>query len=398
MMNVLARILSHGFAIAVVALLAIGLIYRGELFPDLQLPSFLVPDSGTVADADDSAGTAGRDITPVQEPAAEQPGDGVPAEATVEAVPESGMEDASPETTSADVAAPAEAEPVTEEAVATVTDVEAISVETAAPVAAESVPPPLEEDAVITIEEATQSDVAVVPGATETVTPPDAAETAPGATEEDVVEAVPAVETDTPTAAALESSEAPVTDRPVMDPGSSVDATAPVVEPVPQVRETEIAATESVDVARQPAMGSEPVESAPAAETVPAGESRAASADEAESEPEKSTDLASYQLLAAARESFWKNDYAAAEAGYRSLIDLDPANPDGYGELGNLYFSQGKWEEAATAFFEAGKRLVASGHNQQASGLVNVIRGLNGAQADELETLISDSTKSAVQP
>jgi TolA-binding protein len=376
MMNVLARILSHGFAIAVVALLAIGLIYRGELFPDLQLPSFLVPDSGTVA--------------------AEQSGDGVPAEATVEAVPESGMEDASPETTSADVAAPAEAEPVTEKAVATVTDVEAISVETAAPVAAESVPPPLEEDSV-TIEEATQSDVAVVPGATETVTPPDAEETAPGATEEDVVEAVPAVETDTPTAAALESSEAPVTDRPVMDPGT-VEATAPVVEPVPQVRETEIAATESVDVARQPAMGSEPVESAPAAETVPAGESRDASADEAESEPEKSTDLASYQLLAAARESFWKNDYEAAEAGYRSLIDLDPANPDGYGELGNLYFSQGKWEEAATAFFEAGKRLVASGHNQQASGLVNVIRGLNGAQADELETLISDSTKSAVQP
>ena len=182
-----------------------------------------------------------------------------------------------------------------------------------------------------------------------------------------------------------------------MDPGT-VEATAPVVESVPQVRETEIAATESVDVARQPAMGSEPVESAPAAETVPAGESRAASADEAESEPEKSTDLASYQLLAAARESFWKNDYEAAEAGYRSLIDLDPANPDGYGELGNLYFSQGKWEEAATAFFEAGKRLVASGHNQQASGLVNVIRGLNGAQADELETLISDSTKSAVQP
>lgn len=397
MMNLLARILSHGFAIAVVALLAIGLIYRGELFPDMQLPSFLVPDSGTVADADDSAGTAGRDTTPVQEPAAEQPGDGVPAEATVESVPEPGLEDASPEITSADVAAPAEAEPLTEEAVATVTDVEGISVETAAPVAAESVPPPLEEDAV-TIEEATQSDVAAIPAATEIVTPPDAEETAPGAgATEDVVEAVPAVETETPTAA-LESSTEPAMDRPVVDTGSPVEATAPVVDPVPQVREMEMPATESVDVARQPAMGSEPVESAPAAETVPAGESRAASTDEAESEPGKSTDLASYQLLAVARESFWKNDYEAAEASYRSLIDLDPANPDGYGELGNLYFSQGKWEEAATAFFEAGKRLVATGHNQQASGLVNVIRGLNGAQADELETLISDSTKSAVQP
>jgi hypothetical protein len=398
MINILARILSHGFAIAVVALLAIGLIYRGELFPDMQLPSFLVPDSGTVADADDSAGTAGRDTTPVQEPAAEPPGDGGPAEATVESVPESGIEDASPETTSADVAAPVEAEPVTEEAVATVTDVEGISVETAAPVAAESVPPPLEEDAV-TIEEATQGDIAAVPAVTEIVTPPDGEETVPGAgATEDVVEAVPAVETDTPLTAALESGEEPATDRPVVDPDSSVEATVPVVEPVPLVREMEIPATESVDVARQPAMGSEPVESAPTAETVPAAESRAAFADEAEMEPDKSTDLASYQLLAAARESFWKNDYEAAEASYRSLIDLDPGNPDGYGELGNFYFSQGKWEEAATAFFEAGKRLVATGHNQLASGLVNVIRGLNGSQADELETLISDSTKSAVQP
>ena len=35
-MNLLARILSHGFAIAIVLLLAIGLIYRGELFPDWE--------------------------------------------------------------------------------------------------------------------------------------------------------------------------------------------------------------------------------------------------------------------------------------------------------------------------------------------------------------------------
>ena len=48
-MNLLARILSHGFALALVALIAISLMYRGVLFPEWGLPEFLVIDdkSGT---------------------------------------------------------------------------------------------------------------------------------------------------------------------------------------------------------------------------------------------------------------------------------------------------------------------------------------------------------------
>ncbi len=48
-MNNLARIVSHGFAIVVVILLGIGFIYRGQLFPDLELPDFLLPESAKVA-------------------------------------------------------------------------------------------------------------------------------------------------------------------------------------------------------------------------------------------------------------------------------------------------------------------------------------------------------------
>ena len=44
-MNLLARLMSHGFAISLVVLLAIGFIYRGELFPEWELPAFLVFDS-----------------------------------------------------------------------------------------------------------------------------------------------------------------------------------------------------------------------------------------------------------------------------------------------------------------------------------------------------------------
>ena len=56
MMDNLARIISHGFAVVVVILLGIGFVYRGELFPDLELPDFLVPESAKVADAGDHPG------------------------------------------------------------------------------------------------------------------------------------------------------------------------------------------------------------------------------------------------------------------------------------------------------------------------------------------------------
>ena len=60
-MNLLARILSHGFAIAIVVLLAIGLIYRGELFPDGELPEFL--SFGTTAENGDTPADAPEETT-----------------------------------------------------------------------------------------------------------------------------------------------------------------------------------------------------------------------------------------------------------------------------------------------------------------------------------------------
>ncbi len=88
------------------------------------------------------------------------------------------------------------------------------------------------------------------------------------------------------------------------------------------------------------------------------------------------------------------HNYDAAEKNYRNLAELEPQNPDGYGELGNMFFTQGRWEEAAAAYYEAGIRLVREGRIQPARDLVNVIRGLNGSQAEELEKLITSATTS----
>jgi tetratricopeptide (TPR) repeat protein len=96
-----------------------------------------------------------------------------------------------------------------------------------------------------------------------------------------------------------------------------------------------------------------------------------------------------YRILAEAREAYWLRDYETAESLYRQLTTMEPDNPDGYGELGNMYFSQGMWELAASAYFEAGTRLVKEGQLEQARQLVDVIRGLDGTQAEELNKRIA---------
>ena len=57
-MNLFARILSHGFALVLVALLAVGLVYRGDLFPGMKLPGFLAMDSASDQPEKATAGTA----------------------------------------------------------------------------------------------------------------------------------------------------------------------------------------------------------------------------------------------------------------------------------------------------------------------------------------------------
>ena len=98
MMDNLARIISHGFAVVVVILLGIGFIYRGELFPDLELPDFLVPSSGKMADADDHGDKPLPGIDVTQETTAQEPvaaSSSAPAEAPEEtsaAAPEARVE------------------------------------------------------------------------------------------------------------------------------------------------------------------------------------------------------------------------------------------------------------------------------------------------------------------
>ena len=77
------------------------------------------------------------------------------------------------------------------------------------------------------------------------------------------------------------------------------------------------------------------------------------------------------------------NDFNAIEL-YRELIQSYPDDPNVYGELGNVYYSKGKWKQASQAYYEAAVRLHKVEKTQQINYLVRVIEGLDPETAKKL--------------
>ena len=93
-------------------------------------------------------------------------------------------------------------------------------------------------------------------------------------------------------------------------------------------------------------------------------------------------------LLINARNAFNHGKVAKSEKFYLELTQLDNDNPDIFGELGNVYYSQGKWDEAGQAYYEAAVRLITEGNYNQVAYLQRVIKGLNTEHAEKLAQLM----------
>lgn len=89
-----------------------------------------------------------------------------------------------------------------------------------------------------------------------------------------------------------------------------------------------------------------------------------------------------------ARKSFYQRKYELSEQSYRDVINNTTDNFDAYGELGNVYFNQGKNAEAADAYFEAASILVRKGQVRRAKSLMGLLRHLDDSKAVELQKLI----------
>lgn len=93
-------------------------------------------------------------------------------------------------------------------------------------------------------------------------------------------------------------------------------------------------------------------------------------------------------LLINARNAFNQGAMVESEKFYIELSQLDNDNPDIFGELGNVYYSQGKWDEAGQAYYEAAMRLITARNYNQVAYLQRVIKGLNTEHAEKLAQLM----------
>jgi len=92
-----------------------------------------------------------------------------------------------------------------------------------------------------------------------------------------------------------------------------------------------------------------------------------------------------------ARKSFYQRKYELSEQSYRDVINNTTDNFDAYGELGNVYFNQGKNTEAAAAYFEAASILVRKGKVSRARSLMGLLKHLDDSKAADLQKLIDSA-------
>jgi hypothetical protein len=92
-----------------------------------------------------------------------------------------------------------------------------------------------------------------------------------------------------------------------------------------------------------------------------------------------------------ARKAFYQRNYALSEQSYQEVIAGTVDNFDACGELGNVYFNQGKNEQAASAYFDAAAIMVRKGQVNRARSLMGLLRHLDKSKADELQKLLDSN-------
>lgn len=101
--------------------------------------------------------------------------------------------------------------------------------------------------------------------------------------------------------------------------------------------------------------------------------------------------LSTRELWINARKSFHRRDFESSISSYEQLISKTPDNFDAYGELGNVYFNQGKMKQAAGSYYEAAVILVRLGQLQRANSLMGMLSSMDQDKAKELQALISSA-------
>jgi len=86
-----------------------------------------------------------------------------------------------------------------------------------------------------------------------------------------------------------------------------------------------------------------------------------------------------------ARQAFWQRDFPKAESLYKEQLKHSQVNADSWGELGNIYYLQAKWQQAAMAYTEAALILLDKGNFPQAMFIRYIVVGLDPVQARRID-------------
>ena len=92
------------------------------------------------------------------------------------------------------------------------------------------------------------------------------------------------------------------------------------------------------------------------------------------------------QLINSARQAYWQGQYKQSEDYYKQAIEAEPGNPDTYGELGNVYYAQGLWDESGESLYQSAIRLLDQNRPDKAYNLLSIIQGLKHTRGAELES------------
>ena len=167
-------------------------------------------------------------------------------------------------------------------------------------------------------------------------------------------------------AAAADHGQAPAAATQAAAPQQAVVATetAPVAAAAAPVATTEAAAPAAPEAA--PAVtaaapvATVEVPSAPAVAAVATPEAATAPVADANSEAD---------LLRAAREAYWSNEFDNAAGFYTSLLKQTPDSLQYKGELANVFWKQGNSQQAAALFAELAPQLQAQGRSTEANNM-----------------------------
>ena len=85
-----------------------------------------------------------------------------------------------------------------------------------------------------------------------------------------------------------------------------------------------------------------------------------------------------------ARTAFWNRDLAVAELKYHSLSAKLPDNPDVMGELGNVFYVQGKHKQTIEAYYRAAELLIDEGRSSRVNIILDLIYELEPEKANTL--------------